>query len=196
DYWGYVEIFLNGSDGGGKGAAGNFFWNARYLAIGSVNDLEVVDMMEDDQGDPDIIAAHSMSPNTGCVLLWHNTGGSFGILDTLGGYWGPDITASLPNDIFYPNGECISIDVAHINRDIFPDVLVGTRTSSSYTGNLLLLKTYGVFPTHGIQLNESTVGEVNTIDMADFNKDNKNDIVIGTRTSLSQGKLVIYFYDE
>jgi type II secretory pathway pseudopilin PulG len=196
EYWGYLEIFLNGSAGDGTGTPGNFFWKSRYLAIGRTNDIEVIDMMEDNQGDPDIIAAHSMSANSGVVLLWHNTNGFFGERDTTGAYYGPEVTPSIPSDIFYPYGECLSIDIAHINRDLFPDVLVGTKTSDYYTGDLLLLKTYGVFPTYGIQLNESAVGEVNTIDMADFNKDNKNDIVIGTRTSITQGKLVIYFYDE
>ncbi len=41
DYQGYVDVYLN--DGNGT-----MTWNARYLAIGAVNDLKLINMMEDD----------------------------------------------------------------------------------------------------------------------------------------------------
>ncbi len=59
-----------------------------------------------------------------------------------------------------------------------------------------MLKTFGLLPTHGHQLNNVSAGEVNTIDLADFNKDLRVDIVVGTRTSITQGKLVVYFYSD
>jgi len=196
DYMGYIDVYRNGGNGLGEGVLGVFKWDARYMAAGAVNDLKMIDMAEDDQEDDDILAAVSRAPGSGLVLLYLNNGDSFGILDSTGSYLGPLVKTRMPNDIFYPSAECISLDAAMINRDVFPDILVGTRSSQYYTGDLLLLKTFGLLPSYGTQLNENSVGEINTIDVADFNKDSKTDIVVGTRTSMTQGKLIIYFYNE
>jgi len=42
----------------------------------------------------------------------------------------------------------------------------------------------------------STIGEVVTMELGDFNKDALTDLVIGTRSSSTQGKLIIYFYEQ
>lgn len=191
-YMGYIDIYVN------IGASSdNFKWRARYMTWGVVNDIKVVDMMEDDQRDPDILAAIGSAPNAGAVFLWHNTGGVFGKIDTTGALaYGDDIMPVYPNDAYKALGEALSLATAHINRDIFPDVIVGNRNSSFYTGDLYLLKTFGMLPTQGIKINKNLSGEIITIDTADFNKDNKMDVVVGTRTSSTQGKLIIYFNDE
>jgi type II secretory pathway pseudopilin PulG len=196
DYMGYIDVYRNGGNGLGEGVLGHYKWDSRYMSYGAVNDIKVIDMAEDDQNDPDIVTAMSMAPGAGLILLYLNNDGSFGIPDTSESYYGPLVSSSYPNDYFYPHAECISLDAARINRDVFPDLLVGTRSSEYYTGDLFLLKTFGLLPSFGTQLNESSAGEINTIDLADFNKDSKTDIVVGTRTSMTQGKLIIYFYNE
>lgn len=197
EYMGYLDVYRNGGNGLGEGVLGLYKWDSRYGAFGAVNDVKLIDMAEDDQADPDIIAAISRGPASGMVLLYLNDDGDrFGLPDTSGSYYGPLVSPRKPNDLFYPYAECISVDAAMINRDVFPDLLVGTRSSEFYTGDLFLLKTFGLLPSYGIQLNETSAGEVNTIDLADFNKDSRIDIVVGTRTSITQGKLIIYFYNE
>lgn len=192
DYTGIMDVYLNvglSSD--------NFRWRSRYMTWGVVNDLKMLDMMEDDGRDPDILAAVATAPNTGGVFLWHNNGGVFGNIDTTEALkYGVDVMPAYPHDVFNALGEGLSIETAHINRDIFPDVIVGNRKSAFYTGDLYLLKTFGMLPTDGILMNSNLSGEVITIDAADFNKDNKTDVVVGTRTSSTQGKLIIYFNDE
>ncbi len=195
-YLGYIDIYLNGANGKGWGAPGVFIWDARYTPFGAVNDIKVIDMKEDDQGDPDILAATSTTSGSGAVLLWLNRNGMFGKPDTTGHAFEQHVTPHWPNDGFNPQAECLSIDAAPINRDVFPEVIVGTRSSQFYTGDIYLLKTFGLLPTHGHQLNNVSAGEVNTIDLADFNKDLRVDIVVGTRTSITQGKLVVYFYSD
>jgi hypothetical protein len=34
------------------------------------------------------------------------------------------------------------------------------------------------------------------MDLGDFNLDNWADLVVGTRSSATQGKLLVYFYDD
>jgi hypothetical protein len=192
---GSIDIFLNGTNGTGGGSPGAFAWGSRYKAFGAVNDIKVIDMMEDDQGDPDILAAIATNSSAGGILLWQNNGGKFGVPDT-SSYYGVLETPHLPHDGYSPSAACISVDAAPINRDIYPEVVLGTRSSSFYTGDVFVLKTFGMLPRSGVQLNTNSAGEVNTLDLADFNKDSKLDVVAGTRTSKTQGKLVIYFYSE
>ncbi len=44
-------------------------------------------------------------------------------------------------------------------------------------------------------MNTTSTGEVTTIDVGDFDENSWLDILVGTRISASQGKLVIYFND-
>jgi hypothetical protein len=54
-----------------------------------------------------------------------------------------------------------------------------------------------MLPSSGRQLNSSQyIGEVVTMDIGDFNSDNLKDVVVGTRSSATQGKLLIYFHDD
>ena len=80
-----------------------------------------------------------------------------------------------------------------MNNDIFPDLAYGTRNSTVFTGNLYVLPAYGTLPMYGTQINQSDSGEIISIDVADFNKDNRPDIVVGTRSTATQGRLVAYF---
>jgi hypothetical protein len=190
-YRGYIDIYRNNGVG-----TGNFTWIARYVALSAVNDIKVVDMMEDDGEDPDILAATSTGDNTGTVLLWLNTGGTFGIPDTTGYIFQPRETPNWPDDFVDTQGEALSLATLHMNNDVFPDVAYGTRSSSVYTGDIYILPAYGTLPVLGQQINQAVSGEVITMDVADFNRDNRPDIIVGTRTSATQGRLVAYFGKE
>lgn len=185
-YRGHVDIYL----GNGSGAVS---WHARYSAPYAVNDLKVVDMMEDDAGDIDIVAATSSGETTGAILLWLNENGVFGRPDTTGYVFGPGETPRWPDDFVDAQGAALCLSVLHMNRDVFPDIAYGTRSSVLYEGNIYVLPAYGTLPAEGQQINQTVSGEIITMDVADFNKDNRPDLVVGTRTSATQGKLIAYF---
>jgi prepilin-type N-terminal cleavage/methylation domain-containing protein len=190
-YTGYIDVYRNNGIG-----SGSFSWYARYVTNGAVNDLKVVDMMEDDSDDPDIVAATSSAANTGNVILWLNTAGTFGIPDTTGYYFEPAETPNWPDDYVNAYGEALSLATLHVNNDIFTDIAFGTRSSALYTGDIYVLPCYGTLPTYGQKINKTESGEIITMDVADFNKDNRPDIVVGTRTSATQGRLIAYFGKE
>lgn len=191
-YAGYVDIYENVGY-----ATGDLVWHSRYRSFGGVNDLRTVDMMEDDGGDPDIIAAVSSGANIGVVVLWLNNGtGTFGVPDTTGFAFGPNDMPRWPDDGVNAYGEALSMAIVSVNNDVFPDVAYGTRSSEFYTGDIYILPAYGTLPSSGIKINSTESGEIITMDVADFNKDNRPDIVVGTRSSATQGKLVAYFGRE
>lgn len=187
-YTGYIDIYENLDY-----ATGKFVWVQRYQAWGAVNDLKVLDMMADDGGYKDIVAALTMGENYGYVMLWLNEGGMIGEPDTTGYAFGPEVQPMMPSDRVFAEGEALSLAVLYLNNDVFPDLAYGTRNSSVYTGNVYVLPAYGTLPMNGIQINQSASGEIVSIDVADFNKDNRPDIVVGTRSTATQGRLVAYF---
>jgi type II secretory pathway pseudopilin PulG/uncharacterized protein (DUF2141 family) len=189
DYSGYIDIYLNTGY-----ASATFAWYARYRSWGAVNDLVVLDIDEDDGQDPDILTATSTGDNVGLIMLWLNASGVFGLPDTTAMIaYGPDEMQRLPDDYVNAGGEALSLGIIYLNNDVFPDVAYGTRSSSLFTGDIYTLATYGTLPTHGDKINVTQLGEIVTLDIADFNKDGKPDIVVGTRSSATQGRLVAYF---
>lgn len=191
DYRGYLDIYENTGI-----ASGHFHWHSRYVTLSAVNDLKVVDMKEDDLNDLDILAGSSTNSCVGAVLLWLNDAGTFGTPDTIGYAFNPEETPNWPDDWVTSTGEVLSIAALHVNNDVFPDVAYGTRSSALYTGDIYVLPSYGTLPTFGQKVNNVAAGEIVTMDVADFNKDNRPDIVVGTRTSATQGRLVAYFGRE
>jgi len=191
DYSGYIDIYLNTGYG-----SGSFSWYARYQPFGAVNDIVSVDMHEDDSGDDDIIAGVTSSANAGRVMLWNNDAGTFGIPDTLGLSFEDETTPRLPSDYVDAGGEVLSLGILRVNNDVYPDVTYGTRSSSVYTGDIYVLPAYGTLPPGGIKINRTEAGEIISIDVADFNKDGRPDIVVGTRSSATQGRLVAFFGRE
>jgi type II secretory pathway pseudopilin PulG len=187
-YSGYIDIYENVDY-----ASGDFKWSQRYMSWGAVNDLKVLDMMEDDAGDEDVVAAITTGENQGYVMQWLNTDGTLGIQDTSGYFFQPEVMPILPDDWVYAEGEALSLATLRVNNDVFPDIAYGTRNSTVYTGNIYVLACYGTLPTYGEQINQTESGEIISIDVADFNKDSRPDIVVGTRSTATQGKLVAYF---
>lgn len=190
-YSGFINIYRNNGVG-----TGNFSWHSRYVTNGAVNDIKVVDMKEDDGNDPDIVAATSTAANAGNVVLWLNTAGTFGLPDTTGYVFQPGETPNWPDDYVNAFGEALSLATLHVNNDLFTDIAYGTRNSTLYTGDIYILACYGTLPTYGQKINRTESGEIITMDVADFNIDNRPDIVVGTRTSATQGRLIAYFGKE
>jgi hypothetical protein len=190
---GFIDFYQNLGYGSGV-----FAWHSRYLPGGGVNDLEAVDMMEDDGGDYDLIAAYAGMNDIGGVTLWLNDGsGEFGIPDTLGKTpYPPGVLKNLPDDYVEIEGDVQAIATLRVNNDVFPDLAIGTKSSDFYTGDLWVLPAYGTLPSMGIKINATNNGEIVTMDVADFNRDGRPDIVLGTRTSSTQGSLVAYFGKE
>jgi hypothetical protein len=186
---GYFDIFINVGN-----SSGNLQWDSRYRVPGAINALEVIDMAEDNLGDADILVGVSSTSNAGALLLYLNNSGVFGVDDVSGFAFGSEVMARRPDDQFVPGGEVLSIEVGHLNGDVFPDVFVGTRATSFYQGDMFFLPTFGALPSSGLQLNSLKIGEVISMAMADFDKDNLEDVLIGTRTASAEGKLLIYFY--
>jgi len=190
-YDGFIDIYENTGY-----ATGVFSWRSRYMSYGAVNAIMMLDMNEDDQRDPDIVAGITRADNYGYIILMLNWAGTYGVPDTTGAAFPPDTEPRWPDDYVIGPGEVLSLSTLKVNNDIFPDIVYGTRSSSLYQGNIYVLPAYGTLPENGTRINTTSLGEVIAIDAADFNKDGRPDIVIGTRFSATQGRLVAYFGRE
>lgn len=181
--WGAIEIFRDSGAPNGK-----FVYYSTIETFGEVNDLVLADMYEDSDGDIDIIVGTTTGAGMGMVEIWHNNSdGTFGELNYFGYYE--------PSDTVYINGDVLCIGVGYFDRDIYPDIAVGMRSVADFSGALKVFQCYGYMPSSGNEWTSPNVGEVITLTLDDFNKDWKQDIAIGTRTSLSQGKVVVFFND-
>jgi len=181
--WGAIEIFRDSGAPNGK-----FVYHSTIETFGEVNDLVLADMYEDSEGDIDIVVGTTTGAGMGMVEIWHNNGdGTFGELNYFG-YFEPSDTA-------YINGDVLCIGVDNFDRDIYPDIALGMRSVSDFSGSLKVFQCYGYMPSSGSEWTSPNVGEVITLTLDDFNKDWKQDIAVGTRTSLSQGKVVVFFRD-
>jgi type II secretory pathway pseudopilin PulG len=181
--WGAIEIFRDNGAPNGK-----FTYFQTLESFGEVNAIVLEDMYEDSYGDIDIIAGTTNGAGVGMVEIWHNNGdGTFGQLNLLGDYE--------PSDTVYFSGDVMCIGVDNFDPDIYPDIAVGIRTLADFSGMLKVLQCYGYMPSSGSEWTSPNVGEVITLTTDDFNKDWRQDIAVGTRTSLSQGKVVVFFND-
>jgi len=186
DYWGHVDIYRNDGDG-------NFTWRARYLAKAGVNDVAVAETFNDGSGRPDILVGVSEAQAAGGVQVWYNKLTGFGKPDSTGFVYDADTQPRVPDAYFNANGEALAVSTARLDADIYPEVVVGTRASLFFTGDLFVVSTKDG---SAVNVKTNIAGEVATIDFADFNKDTKTDIVVTTRVSQTSGKLAIYFLDD
>jgi hypothetical protein len=169
---GNIEIFS------ANGASGSYTYLTTITATGRVNAIALCDMLEDSEGDIDIIAGTSTGVGVGCVELWHNNGdGTFGVdYDSLGSY--------SPSDTIQFDG------------DVYPDLAVGLKNSTSYTGEIRVFQCYGYLPSADNCWVSPDIGEAITMTVNDFNKDYAYDMAVGTRTTLSNGHVVVFFNDN
>jgi prepilin-type N-terminal cleavage/methylation domain-containing protein len=179
-YHGRVEVYRD------LGSPNGTFVHYRTLeTTGEVNAVVVYDMLEDSEGDKDIIVGSTTGLGMGKIEVWHNNGdGTFGELDP----WGERV----PSDTVSVEGEILCLGIALLNNDIYPDIVVGTRRAASYSGQVMIFQCYGYVPS-APQWTSPDVGEAITLTVNDFNWDYKSDLAVGTRTSLSQGHVVVFF---
>jgi hypothetical protein len=186
DYWGHFDIYEN--DG-----SGNFTWQSRYLAKAGVNDIAIVETFNDGSGRPDILVGVSEAQSAGGVQIWYNKIAGFGQPDSSSFVFETDTTPNMPNSVLNADGEALAIAAGRLDADIFPEIVIGTRASLFYTGDLLVVRTFD----GAVQnIKNSIAGEVVTIEFGDFDKDTQTDIVVTTRVSQTSGKLAIYFLDS
>ncbi len=180
---GKIEIFRDRGSPNGK-----FAYHGEIDAAGEVNCLIVTDMLEDTDGDLDILVGTKTGEGTGMVELWLGNGdGTFGVLNGFGEYE--------PSDTLHLNGEVLCMGVDRFDSDVYPDLAVGIKQAGTYSGNLLVYQCYGYLPSSGNAWVSPNIGEAITLTINDFNKDYRPDIAVGTRTSLSQGHVVVFFND-
>jgi hypothetical protein len=182
---GKIEVFKDNGFPNGKLA-----YLTTIEATGEVNAVVLRDMLEDSNGDLDIIVGTSSGAGTGCVEIWHNNGnGTFGVLDNaLGEY--------TPSDTVRFNGEVLCLGVERFDKDVYPDIAVGLKKVGTYSGELQIFQCYGYMPS-GAGWVSPNIGEVITLTVNDFNRVPvwMYDMAVGTRTSLSQGHVVVFFND-
>ena len=189
NYWGQVDIFLN--DG-----KGDLTWSKRLLAKAAINDVAIGDLYNDGYGLPDIMAGVSIAKNVGGVQVWLNKNGVYGVDDKTGFVYDKDTDAKVPDYFYDAGGEALSVASSRLDGDLFPELIIGTRSSLFYTGDLVVIQEAGTKNEKIMNVKVNVAGEVVTIDVADMNKDSYSDIVVTTRTSASAGKLAIYFLNN
>jgi len=188
-YWGGIDLFLN--QGGGY----SFAWKQHYLAKAAVTEVQAVTLYDKFSGGTDILCGVSEAPAVGGMHIWLNHDGAFGKPDSTGFVYDAGIVPHVPDDYVNTGGEGLVVRTANLDGDIYSEILIGTRSSLFYTGDLFLVRRTSS-STDVTNLKVNIAGEVVALDFADFNKDGLIDIVTTTRTSNSSGKLAVYFMDS
>ncbi|MGQ9603292.1 MAG: SdrD B-like domain-containing protein [bacterium] len=180
---GAVEIYRDNGFPNGK-----FAYYKRIPASGEVNAVVITDMLEDTNGDNDIIVGTKIGDGLGRIELWLNNGdGTYGYHDESGSY--------VPSDTLTINGEILCMAAAKFNGDVYPDLAVGIKRAGAYSGNLIVYQCFGYLPSNENAWISPDIGEAITLTVNDFNMDYKWDIAVGTRTSSSRGHVVVFFND-
>jgi hypothetical protein len=187
-YWGHIDIFNNVSSGY------YFEWSQRYLAKAEVTKVDAVEMY-DKYGGTDMIVGVKEAPAAGGMHVWLNHNGKFGRADTTGYNFDPETVPNQPDEYLDAGGEGLVVTSAFLDGDIYADIVIGTRSSLFFTGDLFLIRrTSKTTSVENIKVN--IAGEVVAVDFADFNRDGLVDVVTTTRTSDTSGKLAVYFTDS
>ena len=152
---------------------------------GEITQLRLGDQIEDDQGDTDILLAVQTAETAGHVEVWHQSSDNyFGLVDE---------SARIANDRMYTNGAPISMMVMHLDNDIFPDILVGTRRNTGYEGTVEYALGFGHLLSETIPTTEWSIGAVLTMTNEDFNMDGVKDLAVGTQNSSTRGKVLVFY---
>lgn len=176
-----VDVYLRLPDNGGV-----YFKPHQYFPVqGEITDILVTEMFDDNSSRPDIVVAAKTSDISGGIELWvQHEDGRFGILNE--GFRSFD-------DYMYTEGAPIVVYAYPMDNDMFPDLLIGTRTSSIYQGDFELARTFGYLPAHATPITNTSLGAVVTMTLNDFNMDNAMDLAVGTQNSATEGQVVIFF---
>ena len=192
---GYPDLAIGQDRGSNQGKLSIFFgdptqpwvWQESAVMIpeGAVHALSAVDMKEDASYDVDLVLGTSKLAGAGVVELWLNEGGLFGDPTGVPGQ-------RARSDYVDGGGEVLSLGLARLDPDVFPDVVAGVRTTA-YAGALQVYRTFGYLPSSGSTWSYPGSGEVVALTVDDYNIDGRYDIAVGTRTAVNTGQLVIYF---
>ncbi len=155
-----------------------------FSVYGSINDLALVDMVEDGDGDLDLLIASEHWDTAGGIEQW-NMGSDF--------RFGMVTESGRSMDDWMPTGGSpVAMRMANLDNDVFPDIIVGTRTAS-YEGTVEIARTFGFMPSAPQLITESSIGTVMTMTVNDFNLDNAADLAVGTQNSGTSGKVFIFY---
>jgi hypothetical protein len=150
--------------------------------------------MYDAHGGTDFLVGVSEAPAAGGMHVWLNHKGAFGVPDQTGYDFDPYTVPNQPDEYINAGGEGLVVRTTSLDADIYSEIIIGTRSSLFYTGDLFLIRRTSKETTvENIKVN--IAGEVVAVDFADFNKDGQRDIVATTKTSDQSGKLAVYFLD-
>jgi type II secretory pathway pseudopilin PulG len=170
--------------GPGQVTGCDFYLASTLTVSGQINEVLAVDMMDDGNNNIDLVLGIETASAAGRLELWLNRGdNTFGMGTTAN---------TTPDDTADPGGSPLSMVAVALDNDVFPDLAVGTRIGP-YSGKVLAYRCYGYLPSSPQVASASDVGEVITTTTADYNKDGAPDVAVGTRTSSTAGKVVIYF---
>lgn len=170
----------------GVASAGPYAWFPKYelSTDGPALCMTSVDMEEDNGNDVDLLVGTTTGTYAGTVELFLNDGSG-----------GLGLNASgrvVHDDWIDAGGDVLTIKTQLLDPDVFPDLIVGTRTNQ-YAGELLVFNGIGYLPSTGTAWSHSASGEVVTTTVDDYNIDGRWDVAVGTRTSSVTGELVVYF---
>lgn len=152
---------------------------------GMVTKIDLGDQVEDDQQDIDILCAVQTGEVTGYVEVWHQgPDGYFGLVDE---------SRRIANDRMITNGAPVSMMVMHLDNDVFPDILVGTRRNTGYEGTVEYALGFGHLLSESVPTTDTSIGAVLTMTHADFNMDGVQDLAVGTQNSSTRGKVLVFY---
>jgi hypothetical protein len=156
-----------------------------FDVLGQITQVRLVDLVEDDQGDTDIVLAVAKSEETGGIEVWQQSwDGYFGTVGESGRFM---------DDFMITGGAPLSLVITHLDNDIFPDTVIGVRQSSSYDGRVEFALGFGNLLSEAIPITDYSIGAVLTMTEDDFNSDGVSDLAVGTQNSTSSGKLFVFF---
>ena len=167
------------------GLLGDWIPVQEFEVVGDITHIRLMDLVEDDQGDVDIIIASATSEYTGHIEVWHQGfDGRFGLVSEAG---------RTMDDQMPTGGAPLSLIVTRLDNDVFPDTVVGVRQNNSYEGTVEYALGFGHLLSEPSPITEWSIGAVLTMTEADFNVDGVNDLAVGTQNSSSSGKIFVFF---
>jgi hypothetical protein len=156
-----------------------------FLVDGQITQLRLGDQVEDDDQDIDIVLAVQMGDVYGHVEVWHQDPDNyFGLVDE---------SRRIANDKMLTGGAPISMVVMHLDNDVFPDILVGTRRGSGFEGTVEFALGFGHLLSESVPTTETSIGAVLTMTNADFNMDGVKDLAVGTQNASTRGKVLVFY---
>jgi len=181
DNAGGFEVWMNQAAGHpgwvGTGASSTVPTKFYNEGSGAGRDVETADL--DLDGDPDVVLGTRTGSNIGAIQVWENDGsGSFTHRTTL-----------------VASGEVNAVAVADFNGDGWPDLATGTKTNNNdKTGKVEVWinnQSFG-FTRLGPW---SSGGKVNALAAGSMDDDGTVDLVAGTKTGNSSGKVELWLND-